>query len=361
MCTDNGASRDETISLREHERIVGRYEKQVFDLKQLIRISNSLNSTLDYSTLIESMLYTCMGQMKVLKAGVFTRKDVYRADLWLHRTHIGFDIDHSVEYMIPEHHELLHHLSRNFDIFALDEMRALLGGEHAIPCIEQLAPSLIVPLRAKNVINGLIVLGERIGVDGQFTFSESEKEYLRDIAVLAGIAVHNAFLYEVTTTDMMTRLKLRHYFQNTLIEAIEAAAQNDRPLSVIMIDIDHFKRLNDTHGHVCGDQVLRAVADVIRNSVRQTDLAARYGGEEFVILCPDTDIATARVIGERIRAAIVGMETNYNDTAISVTVSLGVAQYDDIRDRSSKTFVDRADKALYRSKRSGRNRVSIAA
>lgn len=361
MGIDDRGSRDGVISLQEHELIVDRYEKQVFDLKQLIRISNSLNSTLDYNTLIESMLYTCMGQMKVLKAGVFTRKDVYSADLWLHRTHIGFDLDHSVEYMIPESHELLHYLSRNFDAFALEELRELLGSENAIPCIEQLGPSLIVPLRAKNVMNGLIILGERIGVEDQFTFSETEKEYLLDIAVLAGIAVHNAFLYEVTTTDMMTRLKLRHYFQNTLIEAIESAAQNDRPLSVMMIDIDHFKHLNDTYGHVCGDQVLRAVAGVIRNSVRQTDLAARYGGEEFVILCPDTDIATARGIGERIRAAIAGMQTNYNDTAISVTVSLGIAEYDDIRDRSSKMLVDRADKALYHSKRSGRNRVSIAA
>ena len=357
---DSRESREGAISIQEHELVVDQYEKQIFDLKQLIRISNSLNSTLDYNTLIESILYTCMGQMKVLKAGVFTRKDIYRADLWLHRTHIGFDIDHSVKYMIPENHKLLHHLSCNFDAFTLEEMREFLCGENSIPCIEQLNPSLIVPLRAKNVINGLIILGERIGVEDEFTFSEIEKSYLLDIAVLAGIAVQNAFLYEVTTTDMMTRLKLRHYFQNALIKAIESASQDNRPLSVMMIDIDHFKRLNDTYGHVCGDQVLRAVADAILSSVRQTDLAARYGGEEFVVLCPDTDIETAWVIGERIRETIAGMKTEYDDTAISVTVSSGIAEYDDIRDRSSKTLVDRADKALYHSKRSGRNRVSIA-
>ena len=360
MAHDDRDSGMDVIPVQEHELIVDQYEKQIFDLKQLIRISKSLNSTLDYNTLIESILYTCMGQMKVLKAGVFTRKDIYKADLWLHRTQIGFDIDHSVEYMIPESHELLRYLGRNFDAFTLEEMTGLLGKDNSIACLEQLNPSLIVPLRAKNVINGLIVLGERIGVEDEFTFSEVEKEYLLNIAVLAGIAVQNAFLYEVTTTDMMTRLKLRHYFQNTLIEAMEVASQNKRPLTVMMIDIDRFKRLNDTYGHVSGDQVLKAVAGAIISSVRQTDLAARYGGEEFVVMYPDTDLETARVIGERIRETIEEMTVEYDGASIGVTVSLGIAEFDEMRDRSSKALVDRADKALYQSKRTGRNKVSLA-
>jgi len=127
-----------------------------------------------------------------------------------------------------------------------------------------------------------------------------------------------------------------------------------------MIDIDHFKKFNDTYGHSCGDVVLKQVAKTIQETIRSIDLAARYGGEEFCVLLPDTDAQHARVIAERIRLNVSKSVTEYEGLSLKVTVSLGVAQYDYQRDISGKSIIDRADKALYRSKQDGRNRVSVS-
>ncbi|GAB1456047.1 hypothetical protein MASR2M48_13540 [Spirochaetota bacterium] len=127
-----------------------------------------------------------------------------------------------------------------------------------------------MPLKAKGVINGLILLDEQITKEA---FSDYEKSYLLNIAILASIAINNAFLFEMTTTDMMTKLRMKHYFYTVLLEKMEESAFSEKPLSVIMCDIDFFKKFNDTYGHSCGDDVLKNVAKLIQNQTRSVDVA----------------------------------------------------------------------------------------
>jgi len=298
-----------------------------------------------------------MGQMKVLKAGLFAKKGLDTTYFSLHRNYKGFEVDHATDYSIGEDHPLIKLLSRHFRCYSLDEIRERLGSLRGIEGLASLEPSLVVPLKAKGVINGIIIVGKQITEEG---FTDYEKEYVLNIAILAAIAINNAFLFEMTTTDMMTKLKMKHYFYTVLLEKMEQAALSDRPLSIIMIDIDFFKKFNDTYGHQCGDAVLKQVARVIQANVRTVDLAARYGGEEFCVLLPDTDIEHAAAIAQRVRIGVGTMATEYDGRKLSVTISLGAAQYDPARDISGKSLIDRADRALYTSKQTGRDRVTTA-
>lgn len=333
------------------------YEKQIFDLKQLFEISKSLNSTLDYGILIESILYTIMGQMKVLKAALYTKKGLDSTTFNLHRNFKGFELEHEHDYSIPEDSPAMRLFARETRCWTLAEIQARLGNPGGLEVLESMEPCLLVPLKAKGVVNGLILLGEQI-IDEEF--SSYEKDYLLNIAILASIAISNAFLFEMTTTDMMTKLRMKHYFYTVLLDRMEESAFTEKPLSVIMCDIDHFKIFNDTYGHSCGDEVLKSVAKLIQNQTRSVDVAARYGGEEFCMLLPDTNAAAAEIIAERIRKGIEGMTIEYEGQRMSVTLSLGVAQYDPDRDLTGKSVIDRADKAMYLSKQSGRNKVMVA-
>lgn len=332
-------------------------EKQIFDLKQLLEISKSLNSTLDYAILIDSILFTCMAQLKVLKAGLFAKKGFDSTCFSLHRNYKGFDLDHNADYYVAEDHEIIRLFSRKYACYTLEEIREELGSLDGLEGIVNLDPSLIVPLKAKGVINGIILLGERID---EGDFDQYEREHIINIAILASIAINNAFLFEMTTTDMMTKLKMKHYFYTTLLERMEAVTETNSPLSIVMMDIDYFKKFNDTYGHSCGDAVLKRVAKAIGDCVRSVDIAARYGGEEFVVLMADTDLPEATLAAERIREAVAEAETEYEGLVLRVTISCGVARYNQDHDISAKSLIDRADRALYRSKQEGRNRVSVA-
>jgi diguanylate cyclase (GGDEF)-like protein len=331
-------------------------EKQIFDLKQLFEISKSLNSTLDYNILIDSILFTCMAQMKVIKAGLFARKGLDSDCFTLHRNYQGFDIDHTVDYSLAETHPLIRLFSGRYSSYTLQEIHAEIGPLTGLEHIERLEPSLFIPLKAKGRINGIIMLGERIDSS---EYDDYEREYILNIAILASIAINNAFLFEMTTTDMMTKLKMKHYFFNVLSERLDTAAP-ERPLfGVIMLDIDHFKKFNDTYGHSCGDVVLKQVAKTIIDNIRPMDVAARYGGEEFVVMVGDADRPLAMTIAERVRAAVEALETEYEGQRLKVTLSCGVACYVENIDCTPKAIVDRADRALYQSKQEGRNRVSF--
>lgn len=333
------------------------YDKQVYDLKQLLEISKSLNSTLDYNILMDSILYTCMGQMQVLKIGVFTKKAIDHDFFTLHRNYKGFEIEPDIDCTIPGKSELISFFTENQQCFTMPELLENLNNVSELKLFTVLEPTLIVPLVSKGVINGIIILGDRI--DG-VAFRKDEKEFLLNLSLFAAIAIHNAFLFEMTTTDMMTKLKLRHFFYTSLIEHQEISLKENLPLSVIMLDIDHFKNLNDTYGHTFGDVVLKKTSAILREHVRQIDIAARYGGEEFIVLLPHAEIEEAMRVAERVRKAIEAEVFFDNGSEVRSTVSLGVAQFDKSRDLASEDIIKRADKALYHSKHSGRNQSSIA-
>lgn len=334
------------------------FEKQIYDLRQLLEISKSLNSVIDFSSLIDALLYTCMGQMKTLGVAIFTKKNFDATCFQLNRNYYGFELNNEFEYSIPEDHPLI---KKMFEINACmtiaDIKKSKISIDDPIKGLISLNPSLVVPLKSKNHVNGLLVLGEQITTE---PYTDYDKEHILNIASLAAIAISNAALIEMTTTDMMTHLKLKHYFYTVLMEKLELSESQKIPLSVLMLDIDFFKRFNDTYGHACGDVVLQMVASVVQQNTRNQDMAARYGGEEFVVMLCDTPDTAAVKIAERIRSSIENLDILYEGQHLSLTISAGVAEYNPETDKAARNLVERADKALYESKQAGRNRVTLA-
>jgi two-component system cell cycle response regulator len=162
---------------------------------------------------------------------------------------------------------------------------------------------------------------------------------------------------ELALTDSLTGLYNRRYMETHLETLIEKAFQTERPLALVMIDIDHFKPINDTYGHDAGDEVLRQFAARVQSSVRGIDLACRYGGEEFVVVMPDADMSIARAVGERLRRNIAAEPFLVSKGAnkLDVTISVGIAMRRE--GDAADTVLKRADEALYQAKRDGRNRV----
>ena len=161
----------------------------------------------------------------------------------------------------------------------------------------------------------------------------------------------------LAVTDELTGLYNRRYFDRHLNVMLSKAQEQDRDIALMILDIDHFKAVNDNHGHDVGDAVLREFAARLRRNIRGVDLACRFGGEEFVVLMPDTDTGQAEAVAERVRQSMVEKPFEVGPTRpLSVTVSAGVALKESQAD-TPETLVKRADVALYRAKREGRNRV----
>jgi two-component system, cell cycle response regulator len=167
----------------------------------------------------------------------------------------------------------------------------------------------------------------------------------------------NRRLELLSITDGLTKLHNHRYFQDELARGFEESQRYQRPLSLAMIDIDFFKKINDTSGHAVGDDVLKAVARLYRDSTRSTDLVARYGGEEFAVMMPETTLADACTFAEKIRAQVESAAIDTQAGPVQATVSIGVASVPHSRIHTSKELIVAADKALYRAKRNGRNQV----
>ena len=165
---------------------------------------------------------------------------------------------------------------------------------------------------------------------------------------------------EMSSTDMMTHLRLKYFFFNQLTEAIDKAYEENENIAVLMFDIDFFKKFNDTYGHECGDFVLISVANIIKSSLRESDIASRYGGEEFTVLLHKGRKNEAMKVAERIRKKIQDYDFVYNDQHLHVTVSGGVAVFDKETNPIDlpNVFVNQADTGLYMSKNNGRNQVT---
>jgi len=193
-------------------------------------------------------------------------------------------------------------------------------------------------------------------------FSESEQGNLESLLAALLFPMRNALLYRCATQsalrDPLTDTGNRIAMDQTLQREIELSRRHLHPLSVLMLDIDHFKQVNDTHGHSAGDDVLKAVATSIKNQLRNVDMVFRYGGEEFLILLSNTSREAAAMVGERLRFAVQKQEYLTDDHKIVLTVSLGCSTL--LPGESADSLLRRADSALYVAKREGRNRLTMA-
>jgi two-component system, cell cycle response regulator len=170
----------------------------------------------------------------------------------------------------------------------------------------------------------------------------------------------NAQLQELSGTDDLTKLANRRRFMEQFSNEFDRAKRYKSELSFLILDLDFFKQVNDSHGHLAGDSVLVQIANVMKESVRTSDLVARYGGEEFGLLLPETGSKGCRIYAERIRKRIESTKFNAGEKQIHVTVSGGMATYPEIPADSVDEFLRKADAALYRAKKNGRNRIESA-
>jgi two-component system, cell cycle response regulator len=176
---------------------------------------------------------------------------------------------------------------------------------------------------------------------------------------LSGNNIENAYheeIYRLTTVDGLTQIYNKRYFMETLEREISRAHRYHRELSLIMFDIDFFKKINDTYGHLAGDFVLKQLAGVLKARIRREDVIARYGGEEFAIICPEIDAINATVFAEKVRKLVEKTAFKFEDTKIPVTISVGVTSVgSNVHDPAE--FIKMADDKLYQAKSQGRNKV----
>lgn len=171
----------------------------------------------------------------------------------------------------------------------------------------------------------------------------------------------NEHFRRLSTTDPLTNLYNRRFLTEALGNEIQRAARLRSDLSLLMFDIDHFKRINDAYGHQAGDKVLVAVADALKEGLRTYDIAARYGGEEFVLVLPGTSLSSGRLVAERLREAVQSLKFPFHKDGLNVTVSVGIATFPTGHIFDVDTLTRCADEALYRAKENGRNRVETMA
>ncbi len=251
---------------------------------------------------------------------------------------------------------------------------------------------ICVPLVIQDEVLGAIYLENRSDVD---VFDHNDIEPLELFASHAAITIKNAILNDelearveartlelqslnekllkeiherevveeklktLSITDSLTGLYNRRHFYDLAEKEISRCKRYHHNLTILMLDIDYFKQVNDFHGHLVGDQALKAIANLLVSLVRENDVVARYGGEEFVVLMPETYLEQANIAAERIRSVIEKTSIVTNAGDISVTISMGVAEWAPQGDITVDRLVDLADQALYRAKQAGRNRISF--
>lgn len=234
------------------------------------------------------------------------------------------------------------------------------GTNHVSQRVDDLTSHKTVSLMAAPLIsrNRTIGVMEAVSNDPEKIFTRKDLEFFKRMAGVAAIAIENSILYEQAIKDPLTDLFIRRYFEETLETEIDRSKRYNRPISLVLFDLDHFKKINDTYGHAIGDDVLKVTSRLLMKNCRSTDAPCRFGGEEFIVLLPETDCNQAMIFAERFRRDLEAEVIQKDSLKLQITVSGGIscARGDDL---DPYRLFQQADSSLYASKNAGRNRITI--
>jgi len=275
--------------------------------------------------------------------------------------------EHAVDVEADPNEALFHAAEGNYDLLIVSLGLQNFDGLRLCSQVRSLERTRNVPILAvaESDNNARLVRGLEIGVNDYLIRPIDKNEMLARVRTQIKKKRYTERLrdnvqmsIEMAITDALTGLFNRRYMETHLAALVEQAAARGKPIAVLVLDIDYFKAVNDSHGHDAGDDVLREFSLRIRKSIRNIDLACRYGGEEFVIVMPETDVAVATMVAERLRRRIASepFAIQGGTRNLDVTISIGIAALDGLADNAA-AILKRADTALYRAKRDGRNRV----
>ncbi|MBI2892822.1 MAG: diguanylate cyclase [Deltaproteobacteria bacterium] len=265
--------------------------------------------------------------------------------------------------------ELIDRVGRGgLDLVLTDIIMPRLSGLEACRIIKSMSPDTFLPVLLVTVKSDIDskVAGLKLGADDYVTKPFDEKELIARVHAMLRIKrMHDTVqstkkeLEDLAVHDELTGLYNYRYLQTRLTEEFKRAERYHDPLSCTMIDIDHFKEVNDTHGHPFGDAVLEQLAEILRSEVREVDVVARYGGEEFLLILPSTHFNGSLTVADRIWRSVSGREFTSGSRSARITVSMGISFYPSRDVKTRDELLKFADQALYQAKREGRNRICL--
>ena len=332
-------------------------QRHKYIIQKLHQVSVKLNSALELPNILEAAIEAITSVVQANRCSVFQFFPQDRSIQLMH--HAGLDKptgEAPQRINVAESRVIAKAVAEDHDLLIAD-----IEHELQLPNLSNYQSSsfMIFLMKRENELLGIVNVNDR--VDGH-PFTDWDFQLGQMISQLLATAFSNAQLYErvklESITDSLTQLYTHGHFQEMLSHETALAERYGGEVSLIMMDIDHFKHFNDTYGHQTGDLVLASLAQSVKKQLRQSDRAFRYGGEEFAIVLPRTDMDGALVMAERVRSVIENMKIPSDQKKLHVTISLGVGQYD--KGTNKKQLVEKTDQALYQAKLEGRNRVIAA-
>ena len=326
-------------------------------LQRINSLVKQINSTLELSQIVRNTINGLPELLLAEKCSIFLY-DSEREELWL-AAHNHGDMDHGVEIRISIHsNQLIARAVQMGQSILITDIEKQFGLKNRQKYKSK--SSMITILRSTEQFLGIINVSDKS--DGT-EFSERDFSVAMNINEHLAMAISNAQLFAQTRrlsiTDGLTDLYTHRFFQETLSREIIRAKRYKKPLALMMVDIDYFKRVNDTFGHQAGDCVLQALAHAMLTLLRRSDFACRYGGEEFGVILTETDLPSAVLGAERLRSAAESLAVPFAGRDVRFTISIGVSALSEGLLEKAE-MIEMADRALYQAKREGRNRIVAA-